>query len=231
MNAHDPYLDPETGILRNLVGARTQSELDTAEADLTAVRAIELIDRQSIQASGDLHELLGIHRALFKDVYEWAGEVRTINMRKNFDGAEFFLPQVMIQRAAGFAADALRADNMLRGLDRDRFVDRLAYHYDQFNYIHHPTREGNGRTGRLFWDRISGDAGYTLDWRMVAGRENDHASRTASEQRNLAPLRTMLDRITAPLERDHSDRDARLQRLALHRRPHERDDPELGFDR
>ncbi|XNN89781.1 Fic/DOC family protein (plasmid) [Curtobacterium flaccumfaciens] len=103
MNAHDPYIDPDTGILRNLVGARTQAELDRAEADLTAVRAIELIDRP-LAPTGDLDELRGIHRALFQDVYDWAGEIRTIDMRKNVDGAELFLPQFQIERAAGFAA-------------------------------------------------------------------------------------------------------------------------------
>lgn len=229
VNAHDPYIDPDTGILRNLVGARTQAELDRAEADLTAVRAIELIDRPPAP-TGDLDELRGIHRALFQDVYDWAGEIRTIDMRKNVDDAELFLPQFQIERAAGFAAEELRTDNMLRGLDRDRFVERLAYHYDQFNYIH-PAREGNGRTGRLFWDRISRDAGYTLDWRDVAGRENDHASRTASEQGDLTPLRSMFDRIAVPLERGNDERTARFDRLAIHRRPREHDDRELDFDR
>ena len=197
MNAHDPYIDPATGILRNLVGARTQADLDRAEADLTAARAIELADRPPAP-TGDLDELRGIHRALFQDVYDWAGEVRTVDIRKNVDGAKHFLPVSMIERSAGFAAEQLRDDNMLRGLDRDRFVDRLAHHYDQFNYVH-PFREGNGRTQRLFWDRVSRVAGYELDWQHVTGRENDRASRTASEQQDLGPLRAMFDRITEPL--------------------------------
>ena len=104
----------------------------------------------------------------------------------------------MIGRSAGYAADELRADDMLRGMDRDRFVERLAHHYDQFNYVH-PFREGNGRTQRVFWDRVSRDAGYTLDWREVSGRVNDEASRTASEARDLGPLQSMFDRIAAPL--------------------------------
>ncbi|MCS5511355.1 Fic family protein [Curtobacterium flaccumfaciens pv. betae] len=117
-------------------------------------------------ATGDLDELRAIHSKLFSDVYDWAGEVRTVDMRMNVAGAEFFLPASMIGRSAGYAADELRADNTLRGMDRDRFVMRLAHHYDQFNYIH-PFREGNGRTQRVFWDRVSHDAGYTLDWREV----------------------------------------------------------------
>jgi cell filamentation protein len=220
----DPYLDPDTGILRNKVGARTQAELDAAEADLTVVRALRLLERPPA-ATGDLAELQAIHRELFADVFEWAGEIRTVDMRKNIEGAEFFLPVSMIARSAGFAADELRADNMLRGLGHDRFVERLAHHYDQFNYIH-PMREGNGRTGRLFWDRVSRDAGWTLDWRTVSGRVNDHASRTASEQRDLKPLQEMFDRIAAPLERADREVSARLSRLALRR---DRGTNELGL--
>lgn len=128
----DPYLDPDTGILRNRLGVRTQHELDVVEGDLAWAGMLELLEYPP-PATGDLDELRAIHRELFSDVYEWAGEVRTVDMRKNVEGAEFFLPASMIGRSAGYAADELRADNMLRGLDRERFVMRLAHHYDQFN--------------------------------------------------------------------------------------------------
>ena len=58
--------------------------------------------------------------------------------------AEFFLPVSMITRASRFAGDELRTENMLLGMDRSQFIERLSYHYEQFNYIH-PFREGNGR--------------------------------------------------------------------------------------
>jgi len=225
----DPYLDPDTGILRNRLGLRTQHELDVVEGDLAWAGMLELLEYPP-PATGDLDELRAIHRELFRDVYDWAGEVRTVDMRKNVEGAEFFLPASMIGRSAGYAADELRADDMLRGMDRDRFVERLAHHYDQFNYVH-PFREGNGRTQRVFWDRVSRDAGYTLDWREVSGRVNDEASRAASEARDLGPLQAMFDRIAAPLERDRNDRSARADRLAIRRHHGEERDAELGFDR
>ena len=171
----DPYLDPATGLLRNQVGASTRADLDAAEGALTFARAVELVDAPA-PATGDLAEFRAIHRHLFQDVYPWAGELRTVDLRKNVAGAEFFLPVSMIDRSAGFAADELRQDRMLRGLDRERFVDRLSYHYDQWNYIH-PFREGNGRTQRLFWNRVAADAGWNLDWRSVQGAVNDAASR------------------------------------------------------
>ncbi|WP_240423252.1 Fic family protein [Leucobacter sp. wl10] len=108
-------------------------------------------------------------------------------MRKQHEGAEFFLPFHMIDRAASFAAGELREDQMLRGLDRPQFIERLSYHYDQWNYIH-PFREGNGRAQRLLWNRIAADAGWNLDWRSVHGEVNNEASRIATEQRDLGPL-------------------------------------------
>ncbi len=189
----DPYLDPQTGLLRNKVGARTKVALDEAEGDLSFARLIQLVDRPP-KPTGDLDEFRAIHRHLFQDVYEWAGQLRTVDVRKNVEGAEFFLPVSMIGRAAGYAAEELRGDNALRGMDRDRFVDRLAYHYDQFNYVH-PFREGNGRTQRVFWNRVASDAGWQLDWRRVHGSRNDAACRAASERRDFGPLREMFDQI------------------------------------
>jgi cell filamentation protein len=193
----DPYVDPATGILRNRVGASTRTELDEAEGDLSFAAMIELLDRPP-RPTGDLAELRAIHRGLFADVYDWAGEIRTVDIRKAAEGAEFFLPVTMIERAASFTAEELRADDMLRGLSRQRFVERLAHHYDQLNYIH-PFREGNGRTQRFFWDRVARDAGWELDWRRVSGAENDRASRIASETRDLRPLCTMFERLVVPV--------------------------------
>jgi cell filamentation protein len=192
----DPYRDPQTGLLRNKVGARTQVALDEAEGDLSFARLMQVLDHPP-RPTGDLEELRAIHRHLFQDVYEWAGQLRTVDIRKNVEGAEFFLPVSMIDRAAGYAAEELRADNMLREMDRDRFIDRLAYHYDQLNYVH-PFREGNGRTQRVFWNRVARDAGWQMDWRGIQGSTNDLACRAASERRDFEPLREMFDRIVTP---------------------------------
>ncbi|WP_051259369.1 Fic/DOC family protein [Schaalia suimastitidis] len=191
----DPYLDPKTGLLRNKVGARTKTALDEAEGDLSFARLIQFLDHP-VKPTGDLDELCAIHRHLFQDVYDWAGELRTVDIRKNVEGALFFLPASMISRSAAYCAAELRADNELRGMNRELFIDRLTYHYDQFNYVH-PFREGNGRTQRVFWNRVARDAGWQLDWREVLGATNDHASRAASEQQNFQPLREMFNRIVS----------------------------------
>ena len=125
----DPYLDPATGILKNLVGAATQAELDAVEGDLVPIRALRLA-AEPPKPTGDLAELRAIHRFLFSPIYGWAGELRTVDIRKNVEGAGYFVPVSVIERAAGFAAPELRADDYLRGMDRATFIVRLAHHYD-----------------------------------------------------------------------------------------------------
>lgn len=191
----DPYVDPTTGILKNLVGATTQVELDTIEGDLIPVRVLRL-EADPPAVTGDLVELCAIHRYLFSPVYGWAGELRTVDIRKNAEGAGFFVPVSMIERAAGFVAQELREDNYLCGFERATFIARLAHHYDQLNYIH-PFREGNGRTQRLFWDRVARDAGWKLSWLDVTGEINDAASRAAAEDRDLRPLIAMLEQVVS----------------------------------
>ena len=82
----DPYLDPETGILRNLIGARTKESLDDGEGSLSFARLVQLMDRLP-KPTGDLAELCAIHRHLFQDLYDWAGQIRVVDIRKNIVGA------------------------------------------------------------------------------------------------------------------------------------------------
>jgi cell filamentation protein len=212
----DPYLDPETGILRNKVGARTQAALNEAEGDLTFARLVQLMDHPP-KPTGDLDELRAIHRHLFQDLYEWAGELRVVKLRKRVKGGEFFLHPFDIGRGAGFSADELRRDNMLRGMNRDRFIDRLACHYGNFNHVH-PFREGNGRTQRVFWSRVARDAGWQIDWRRVRGKTNNEACR-AADREDLGPLREMFDQIvtkaTPARGRDDTWRVAERARLSF----------------
>jgi len=106
------------------------------------------------------------------------------------------------------------------GVPYNRFIQRLSYHYEQVNYIH-PFREGNGRTQRVFWNRIAADAGWQLDWRPVRGTVNDHASRAAAEQRDFGPLEQMFDQIVSkaahPRERNETWRAAERARMSFGR--------------
>lgn len=220
MASPDPYIDPSTGVLRNKVGATDEGTLAKAEGALTYARAAELLERPPTP-TGDLAELRAIHRQLFQDVYDWAGELRRIDMNKKLsdtERTEFFMPAVAVERGMHMAALELHSDNYLQGMSRDQFIERLSHHYDQVNYAH-PFREGNGRAQRMFWDRVSRDAGYELDWQQVTGEVNDKASRAAMEQRDFSQLHSMFDRITRPTQEQQPTeeqwRTAQLHRLAF----------------
>lgn len=223
-DSSDPYINPETGILRNKVGARSQRELEQAEADLFGARAYQLLFSSPPPPTGDIEELRSIHRHLFQDVYDWAGEIRTVDISKNLgesQRSESFMPVPVIKQGMMNAAEQLREDNYLTGMARDQFIERLSHHYDQVNYVH-PFREGNGRTQRMFWDRITRDAGYELDWQQITGATNDKACRVAAEQRDLSELHAMFDRIVQPAgERggrtSEYERVAELRRLSVPR--------------
>src|SRR5206468_1553266 len=128
-----------------------------------------------------------IHRQLFKGIYDWAGQIRTVDIKKNGENAEFFLIVNKISDAANYVFAELAKEKYLQDLPKEMFIPRLAYFYDQLNYIH-PFREGNGRSQRVFWTRIAKDAGYEIDWSLIIGNENDEASRIAAEQMDLSKL-------------------------------------------
>lgn len=191
----DPYFDESIGDLKNLLGAKSSEELKRLEPQIVFANELELEDI-SIPRTNDFDELLLIHKQLFKGVYEWAGKIRTVDIKKNDESSEYFLIVSKIQDAANYVFGELVKENYLQNLPRDKFVKRLAYYYDQLNYIH-PFREGNGRAQRVFWSRVAKDAGYTIDWTLVIGDENDEASRMAAEDMDLTKLEAMFARIVS----------------------------------
>lgn len=177
----DPYIEPGTSTLKNLLGLRNLRELAAAEADLVNARTVQLGDLEFetfIPNSRDERELRAIHYHLFQDIYPFAGEIRTIDMRRG-DG-ELFAPCAGISQNLFSLAEQLNDKNLLRNLGRNEFLKELVYFYSMLNWIH-PFREGNGRTQRLFWSRVALDAGWLLDWRQF-GTDLNEASRISREQ-------------------------------------------------
>jgi cell filamentation protein len=91
------YLIPGTQVLRNRVGARTPEALQAAENDLVEARVIELREAPGLLGARahDLGYLQAIHRQLFQDVYDWAGDLRTVGIEK---GNESFCPPASISQ-------------------------------------------------------------------------------------------------------------------------------------
>jgi len=84
----DPYVYPETNVLRNLRDIRDAGQLSRFEAIATTRRAIEL-EHEPIRGEFDGRHLQAIHRYLFQDVFEWAGRFRTVDISKSGDPFAF----------------------------------------------------------------------------------------------------------------------------------------------
>jgi cell filamentation protein len=183
----DPYVYPGTDVLRNHFGIRDAAELAQREGGLTAIRIAEL-ERRFILGDYDTAHLQAVHRKIFRGLYPWAGELRTVKIAKG--ESMFALPQHVAPYLTGVLSDLVGEDR-LRGLERDDFVTRLTHYYAELNAVH-PFREGNGRTQRAFLGHIATEAGHPIDWTGLNPDSNIKASRE-SHRGNNDPLRKLLD--------------------------------------
>ena len=191
----DPYLDPETGILRNLVGAKTQAELDDAEFDLVSA-AQQVLRESPPDQTLDMSEWRAIHKALFRDIYAWAGELRTVDIAKASGGIGFdFMTTAVFPNAIQFVESQIQSAFGVPRLDRDEFVGRLAEQYSNLNVLH-PFREGSGRTQRFFWSQVAHTFGYKLNWLAVSQEENALASAVGAASLDYGPLLRIFHGIT-----------------------------------
>jgi cell filamentation protein len=155
----DPYLDPASGVLKNRLGITDEAELEKAEAAFVATRCYEL-SQTPLKGNFDLAHLKAIHRHLFSDVYDWAGEFRTINIGK---GGTMFAHHGHLESAAAPIFKRLAAESHLAGLDPEQFSARAAFYLGELNALH-PFREGNGRTQREFISHVAQASGYYVAW-------------------------------------------------------------------
>lgn len=188
----DPYIYPETDVLRNTRDIRDGAELETVEASLSYLRSLQLASHP-IPGDYDLAHLQAFHRYLFGDLYEWAGELRTVVLVKT---GLFCLPE-HIESYGAEILGKLAEEHQLSGLDREPFIDRLAHYLGDVNALH-PFRDGNGRAQRAFFVQLASKAGYRLDWELVDPQRNTDAS-VAAMQGNEMPMRELLSEITAPI--------------------------------
>ena len=119
----NPYLISGTNVLRNLIGATTVTELEAAENDLVSARMLEFQSNPPV-AQGTLRQLQQIHRQLFQDIYDWAGQIRTVDIAKG--SSQVFQSLAFFDVGVQYAERMLKEDHLLQGLDRETFVERSA---------------------------------------------------------------------------------------------------------
>lgn len=188
------YAYPGTNMLRNKVELRDPAELSRFERGATAIRIQELRENP-VKANYDLQHLQGIHRQVFKDVYSWAGEVRSVNIVKGAPGDRTLF--ALIDEIKGKAEQIhaqIKEANYLRGMDKEQFSAKMGQVYAAVNEMH-PFREGNGRATREYMYQLGREAGYHLDYAKV-GKEAWNEAAKQSARGNLTPIREVFYEIT-----------------------------------
>lgn len=183
------FTEPGSEVLRNRVGAVTVDELAAAEDDLFEYRLLELRENPSLSPrTFDLDHLQAIHHHLFQDVYEWAGDLRTVGIAKG--GGESFMPPREIERPMAHVAQRIVETQQLRAVPAQQLPSLVAYLYDFVNFAH-PFRDGNGRAQREFFAQLLSVSGHGLDWTHVEKAELHaacHAARNDDDIRALTGL-------------------------------------------
>ena len=141
--------------LDNKLGLTSTAELDREEERISKKKAAQLFDRKLLDTFdvGTFAGLAAIHKYLFEGIYDFSGELRTVNIAK---GNFRFAPLTYLQAA-------------LENIDKmpQSNFDEIVEKYVEMN-IAHPFREGNGRSIRIWLDHIlKNEIGKVVDWSKV----------------------------------------------------------------
>lgn len=141
--------------LENKFGLTSSADLAREEEFVSKKRAVELFENSVLDSlpAGKFSTLQAIHKYLFENIYDFAGELRTVNIAK---GNFRFAPLLYLQAA-------------LESIDKmpQASFDEIIEKYVEMN-IAHPFREGNGRSTRIWLDHIlKNEIGKVIDWSKV----------------------------------------------------------------
>jgi cell filamentation protein len=155
----DPYQAEGHAVLRNRPGLTDQRALDAFEALSVTQRSEEPFP----QGGFDAAHFRAVHRHLFQDVYDWAGEPRTIRIFK--DGSPFCYPESFDAELDRLFA-WLAARDHLADRTAETFAVEAAYFLSELNAIH-LFREGNGRAQTAFLAMLAAEAVHPLDFSVL----------------------------------------------------------------
>jgi len=159
-DGRDPYFYAGRNVMSNRLGIHQAKQLEEAAYEFTALRAATL---ELGPVARGLPHLCAIHRHLYQDIFEWAGEIREVNI---YQGDTRFCNFDYIEKEGNALMQALEDEEWLQGLEKSAFIERLAHYYCEINVLH-PFRIGNGIAERIFFEQLAIHAGYRLDWRGI----------------------------------------------------------------
>ncbi|MDM1769973.1 putative adenosine monophosphate-protein transferase Fic [Acinetobacter indicus] len=158
------YCYPNSDILKNKLNIQDAAILQQAELELSETASIHI---EFAEPPYDLKYLQSIHRQLFSDLYEWAGELRQADIAK---GNTRFCTFPRIEIEANKLFKQLEQQNYFQGLEKSVLIQKVADFYCELNVIH-PFREGNGRTQRIFFEHLLAHCGYGVQWNNIENKE------------------------------------------------------------
>lgn len=141
--------------LKNKLGLTSSADLAREEERISKKKAVELFETGILDTlpAGKFATLQAIHKYLFENIYDFAGETRTVNMAKG----NFRFAPLMYLKVALDNIDKMPQSNF----------DEIVEKYVEMN-IAHPFREGNGRSTRIWLDHIlKNEIGKVVDWSKV----------------------------------------------------------------
>ena len=164
----DLYLIENSTVLKNLLGIANEKEIDLAEDELSRANMMLLYENgfDDFSSGG----FCFIHKALFGDVYEWAGQYRKINIRKReklLAGQSVWYSNVTeIGNDLDNAFDEINKVNWA-SLSREKFAKQIARLFPKLWQVH-PFREGNTRTTVMMMTFFVEHHGYFFDQNLMA---------------------------------------------------------------
>lgn len=141
--------------LENKLGITDSAQLAREEERISKKKAAELFENGILDTlkAGSFSALKAIHKYLFEDIYDFAGQVRNVNIAKG----NFRFAPVMYLDAALANIDKMPQSTF----------DEVVEKYVEMN-VAHPFREGNGRSGRIWLDLMfKAELGMVVDWSKV----------------------------------------------------------------
>lgn len=142
-------------MLENKLGITDSAELARIEEKISKQKAVKMFESGYLESleAGTYASLAMIHKYLFDEIYDFAGEIRKVNISKvNFR----FAPLMYLDAA-------------LQSIDKmpQSTFDEIVEKYVEMN-VAHPFREGNGRSTRIWLDlMLKKEIGYVVDWSKV----------------------------------------------------------------
>ena len=165
INALQDDCYPGTTVLVNKLGLKDQGLLNQAEELSVSVNYTRIYTEMSNEPlTFDFYKRL--HRRLFETLYDWAGELRKVNLYKK---GTAFCPAEQVESVGMALFSRLEDERYFLDLPRERYITEISEFYHDLNILH-PFREGNGRTQRLFFTLLIERAGYRIDF---ASRDPD----------------------------------------------------------